>query len=461
MASEIKWPIEYADQLIIGNRNSNVAVCTLWSKKEMAAQQLNPSQYAAIGNLYSRAGINSMLRNLLANPKVRFLVVTGTSLTDSKQALYHFFEDGVDLDWRIVGNGAQLERTFPLDKLNEVRRCVQLIDASDGNLAVKLPAGQFEPYAEPSVFERSVPEAPNYTSEFCGFVVREPTIVKVWTSAIQHVMRFGQVEQTDYGIEQRELLNLVTVTENPNSTITELPSWAPFSYAEVEEYVLRFFASSGGESSAYTYGERIQVHWSKDQWIAMSEELRRSAFSRRAVASLWDPITDPGSKNPPCLITLQGTVRQGALFLTAYIRSNDIFRAYPLNAAALAQAQVRLGEELKVRVGSLTILSHSAHIYADCWSQCLEIVDARSHAFVQDPRGSFVFRAASGQLIADHYSPSGDLLQTFSARDKRSMFRQLAPFISRSDHALYLGAELQRLELAIQNDVLYVQDEAP
>ena len=61
----------------------------------------------------------------------------------------------------------------------------------------------------------------------------------------------------------------------------------------------------------------------------MAEDLRRFRFSRRSVASLWDPRSDPGSEDPPCVDFVQASVRDDKLHLTAYIRSNDIYRAWP------------------------------------------------------------------------------------------------------------------------------------
>jgi thymidylate synthase len=146
-------------------------------------------------------------------------------------------------------------------------------------------------------------------------------------------------------------------------------------------------------------------------------------------------------------------------FLRLFV-ANDMYRAYPLNAAALAELQKRIVQQLPLtRVGQLAIVSHSAHIYSDCWKSCDAIVrrDRGSDLFVTDPRGSFVFYLEDNMFVADHYSVSGDLLQTFSAASAKSLGRQLVPFIGRIDHAMYVGRELERLERSRNEGKTYSQ----
>lgn len=454
------WPVEYADQLILGNLSSNVAVCCLWSKKESVAAKLSSSQYCAIGNLYSRAGLNPMLRNLFANPRIRFLLLIGTSLTDSKDALIAFFERGVDVNWKIVGNGGQIDRAFPIDELNKLRESVRIVDAYDGDLGARIPMVQLGEYAEPKLFPHAETTPDVYPSEHSGLIVRGRDVVEVWTAVIGEIYRFGHVLPTDYGVNQKELLNVLTIIQEPQGTTTELPDWAPFGLEAVRDYVDRFFARTITEGVSYGYGERLQTHWSTNQIFDMISDLRRASFSRRALATLWDPLIDSRSPDPPCLVTLQLTIREQKIFVTAYIRSNDMFRAYPMNVAALAYLQKQAGVELGLTSGSITVLSHSAHIYADCWEACARASASHVPAtFVQDPRGSFVFSARNNLLVAEHYSVAGDLIQTFSTADARTLLRQLRHFVSRIDHAMYIGREVDRLQRADETHSPYVQDE--
>jgi thymidylate synthase len=465
------WPIEYADQLILGNPTSNAAVCCLWSSKSHLREVLHPESYCVIGNLYSRAGINSMLRNILSNPLIRYLVLTGKSLTDSDDALLNFFKNGVDDDWRIVNNGAQIDFDFPMESLSEVRRSVELIDlrgtrqfeAEYHELIKRLEP--LPPFAEPRSFPKTPLISKTFPSEFVGFVVRQRTVYQAWSEAIWTVMTFGHTSATDYGLEQKEVLALLSIIEEPASPLDRAPHYAPFTGEDLENYVQKFFDPQKQSEVAYNYGYRLQSHWSKDQLQGIAAELRRSGSSRRAVASLWDPSEDSGSSDPVCLTTIQAAVRSGRLHLMTYIRSNDMFRAYPLNAAALAALQIRVANFLgDVEVGPLAILSYSAHIYSDCWEECqfaIAEADKLHKKFEQDPRGSFVFRIEDGCFIAEHYSPDGDMVQSFRAKSEKELAGMVLPFVSRVDHAMYLAREIARLGSALERGERYEQDRVP
>lgn len=461
------WPVEYADQLVLGNLESNVAVCCLWSVRDRLRLALDPASYSVIGNLYSRAGISPMLRNLLANPLIRYLVITGKSLTDSDEALLHFLQYGVDADFKIIGNGGQIDPDLPLEALQELREHIQLLDMrgthrfADEFKIVSSTLRRLPPYAEPRTFPKRQASPSILPSETAGYLARGRTIADTWLETLQIIMAYGNVSGTDYGLQQKEVLALLSVVEEPSVHVGKVPEWAPFTASDVERYIDRFFNREKSEEIAYNYGYRLQKHWGADQIGLLAAELQRAGHSRRALASLWDPVGDSTSADPPCITTVQGVVRAGQLHLTAYIRSNDMFRAYPLNAAALAELQARIAQQLDgVGLGSLSIFSYSAHIYSDCWDLCRPALTdaAQQQRFEQDPRGSFVFHTDDGRLAAEHYSPVGDLLQTFTADTSRELMTLIAPYVSRVDHAMYLGKEIDRLWASLQGNTQYTQD---
>ena len=47
----MEWPKEFSDQIIIGNLDSNIAIVTLWTKKEKVAEKLDKNDYSIIGQL--------------------------------------------------------------------------------------------------------------------------------------------------------------------------------------------------------------------------------------------------------------------------------------------------------------------------------------------------------------------------------------------------------------------------
>lgn len=408
-----------------------------------------------------------MLRNILANPSIRYLVLFGRSLTDSGEALVGFFNEGVDREWKIIRNGGQIDRDLPIAALNEVRQAVKLIDLRRSgdlhrevnNVIESLPV--LTAFADARMFPRTVLPITTFPSEFSGFIARRKTIYEAWVAALRTIMMFGPISSTDYGLKQREIVSLLSVIEHPQPEVA-IPGWAPFTAAEVEAYVSNFLNGETQADIAYNYGYRLKSHWNEDQLKSIAAELRRSAHSRRAVASVWDPREDSHSSDPVCLTTIQAAIRDGRLHLMAYIRSNDMFRAYPLNAAALSALQVQLSGQLnEIEVGYLEILSFSAHVYSDCWDlseQATVEANKLDQRFEQDNRGSFVFFIDDSALAADHYSPSGDFIQRLSAKSATELTALIAPFISRIDHALYLGQEIQRLASSTKAGSKYEQD---
>jgi thymidylate synthase len=399
---------------------------------------------------------------------IRYLVLTGKSLTDSDEALINLFELGIDDNWRIVDNGGQIQQDLPREILEEVRKNVKLIDL---RVAVHFPSefDQLEkvlenlpPFAKPRVFPKKLPDVQTFPGEFFGYVVRGRTIFEAWCEILWTIMTFGHTSPTDYGLDQKEVLSLLSVIEDPGAGLDDVPLWAPFKREEVETYVKRFFEAQKTNDVSYHYGNRLQEHWGMDQIELISADLKRSKHSRRALASLWDPVEDGVSADPPCITTLQAVIRDRRLYFVAYIRSNDMFRAYPLNAAALCELQRRVAEHLGgIGKGSLAILSFSAHVYSDCWSDSQEaLVQAGElqKRFQPDPRGSFVFGIEDGQFVSDHYSPQGDLLQSFRTDNRQTFAEMIMPFVLRIDHGMYLGREIERLESSYRTGQPYEQD---
>ena len=75
-------PIYKASRLVVGNPESPVAICCLWTKAKEIAKQTDPNNYCVIGNLFSaERGLDIMVRNLLANPNINNIIITGADST--------------------------------------------------------------------------------------------------------------------------------------------------------------------------------------------------------------------------------------------------------------------------------------------------------------------------------------------------------------------------------------------
>jgi thymidylate synthase len=467
-----EWPLYFRDNLTFGARDHPAAICCLWMKQTRLGETIDPATYSVLANLYSKDGINYLIRNILARPTVRAIVLCGPDLTQSGAAFVNFMRAGVDDDHRVVGDGAQIDREIPRAALDDFRANLRLIDLRGVNDPEKIRAALAETdalprseFAAPRIFPRSVPAADELPAEDTGFVFRGEQIIEVWTNLVAAILAFGRRDLTAYTVPQRELLDVVAVIRAQDSDDFDLPDWLPLTRDQLDAYYPQLLSRDRAETIAYTYGERLFDFHGADQIRALVAELRATRYSRRAVAGLWDPARDANAADPPCLNLVQARVRDGKLHLTAYFRSHDIFRAWLMNAFGLRKLQHHIAQRVgECALGDLVIVSQSAHIYADSWQAARAIT--RDHAseflknprLVRDPRGSFNLRVEGFQIHVAHYSPDGALLATFSGTQARHLQRELAFYISRVDHAIYLGMELAKAELALKNNLPYTQD---
>lgn len=466
-------PLYFAHNLTLGDPTASVGLCLLWTPQERVLPALMPQTYAIAGNLYSCEGISYLLRNVLAWPTIRTIVLCGKDLTKSGAALLALMHEGVDANHCILGAGTQLHKAISLAAIELFRQNVQVIDARDtlkpqaiAALLADLPHNS-EPFLpEPLLFPYEEPVAESFSAESSGFLLRETTIQRAYLKLIWQIMTFGQNNQTQHGPDQRELLDLMTVVTNESGKEIEFSPapWLPFSRAALREYITQLTQAGQASSGvSYTYGDRLRAYAGKfDQIAAIVQDLRQNAVSRRAVATLWQPQEDSSAPNPPCLCLVQTRLRDKQLFLTAYFRSHDIYRAWAMNAYGLRALQILISNELEVLANDLIIVSHSAHIYAYDWEAAQKLIEAHyrqsNPRATHDPRGSFVISVEDTALAVQHFSPEGKHLQTFRAQTARKLSALLTPFISDIAHAIYLGQELQKAEIAFRKNLNYQQD---
>jgi len=120
---------------------------------------------------------------------------------------------------------------------------------------------------------------------------------------------------------------------------------------------------------AYTYSERLgrqgQVFRAIDALVSMPH-------TRQAIVSIWDPTLDIlrlGKRRVPCSLYYQFFLRDGELDTVYAMRSNDfgthwandVGMAMKLAAFVVAHVNERAG--MKYRLGSLTQMVGSLHVY--------------------------------------------------------------------------------------------------
>lgn len=473
------WPIFFNKSLISGNPQSTVGICTLWSKTEFIAKGLPRDKYNLIGNLYTADGISYIIKNILANPVITHLIVCGPDFFKSGEALLNFFKNGIDQDRKIIGSGAYLHSNIPPEAAELVRKNIEIIDlrGKEGELPDVLNSfsTKAERFADPLVLPDETEKQDLLTSEIMGFKV-EGGLAEVWLGVLDVIMKFGEMKESEHELKQKESLDVLSVIND-----FSLTPYLGLEEEDVKRYVDLFFSADAPKEIEYTYGKRlfrfafeyvseqfgIEMRFFVDQIDGVVKRLKKSPYSRRAVAGLWNPFTDADSGNPPCLTQITWNVKNGKIYQTCVFRSHDLFGAYLLNALALRGLQERVSREVGLESGSLIILSQSAHIYENSWKKAEILLNThyrnKEIEFHADHAGYFLIKISDNkeEIIVQHYLADGRKSKyEFQGKDAAAIYKKILQehLVSQLDHAAYLGRELTKAEECIKNKKDYDQE---
>lgn len=120
--------------------------------------------------------------------------------------------------------------------------------------------------------------------------------------------------------------------------------------------------SDDGVTVNSNYGWCISRKYGFDQWEWVKEELVKNPNSRRAVIHIKEP-SDKESKDINCTVCLQFFIRNDKLYLTTYMRSNDIWMGFPYDVFQFTNMQILMSMELEYDIGTYTHIAGSLHLY--------------------------------------------------------------------------------------------------
>ncbi|MGF1478411.1 MAG: thymidylate synthase [Cyanophyceae cyanobacterium] len=485
-------PLYKPQQLLSGQ--GQTAVVTGWTVKQALFKRLLPHEYAVIGNLYSPTrGLSPLIRNLLANPHVRFLVVLNATKEDANaggcECLLDFFRHGFAQGTSDTGRNCWLVRSaipgyidpeIPASALQQLRQALQWQEAKSIAEAVQwvkaVAETEVEAWGDALLFPHTETTPTVLPGPRYGHRIQGKTIAQTWVKIIHRIKTTGTIRPTQYG-QWQELIDLVAiVTNEPPDFYFPDPNYLPIAPEFVQTYASQMLDDAFClEGVKYTYGQRLRSWFGKDQIEQAINKLVAEIDSSRVVMSLWDVQDYEGNESPPCLNHIWLRVVDGELSLTATFRSNDMFAAWPANAMGLRTLQQYICQEINwrqevlegrslVRLGPLITISQSAHIYSDCWEHAEQVIRAQyQHAAERDysdPSGSFTITVQE-QIVVEHLSPgAGEVVNRYEGKSARKLYHQIAadcPSLE-VEHALYLGTELQKAEIALSHQREYEQD---
>jgi thymidylate synthase len=209
-----------------------------------------------------------------------------------------------------------------------------------------------------------------------------------------------------------------------------------------------------------------------DQIAYVIDRIKRKPYDLDKEVVLWDQRYHTQMESGrPCLFKFSFTVRNDQVDIHVFVRSHDIGRAWFFNFYGINQLLGRIAKETGYKPGLITIESQSAHIYQRDWKNVDEflkkqVVDKIPRMFFDperdsDPRG-VVQVSVVGNMIKAKLLDTGTGKQLFEleGRSARELLYKLKHFnfISRVDHAAFIGSELAKAEICMKMGIEYKYD---
>jgi thymidylate synthase len=532
------WPVAVKDRIAYPNNKepkiseSNVAVTFLWTMRDAILPKLEKENLALATNFYTPSGLVGMIRNILSNPYIRYIILLGEEYSskdkgcdDSKDltsanALRVFFEKGINEERKLSGfeQAIHFDKNIPTELIKKVAENVELID-----LNKTMPNGSFEekiieanrlmktldkkqPFIEkPCTFEFEK-STDSFPYEGGAIIVHGSTIPKTWIEIIHKIYRYGKKNLMNADTDRwvKEINNIVAVVHDPQNTDLSInPFLVPLTPEKIQAYQSEILSPLLPEGKAYTYGNKLRAYLFSDsseiKTLVNSEEfkdfefgkgshldaninylergceidqvkdivdaLKRDPYSKATIAMTWHPADElmRKHKSSPCLVLVQAMVQDEKLNLTTYWRSHDMVQGWPENAYGIAAIQKEISEGINVKPGELTLISNSAQIYNHYYAQVEEMLKKYKSDEVNfnDLKGNFIIKVKDDKIIVTHIHPTDQSeLEVTEGSDAADIIKKLASKAEiDTSHALYLGKELMKAELALHAGVEYTQDE--
>lgn len=285
--------------------------------------------------------------------------------------------------------------------------------------------------------------------------------------------------------------------ENPDKEY--FPHYLPFSYNELKAYYPEMMTKRKIPGSAYNYGDRMRNQESVNQIELIIKLLKRRPFSKKGFAVLYrvDDWKRVDNSDTPCMTQLHARITANKLFLTSYFRSQDMFHGWPRNAFAIRKVQKEIADAVDMPLGPLTIITMSAHMYADDWKTAEQILKdsylgelkyaPRYPHLVMDPRGNWLIEVeyeaqftpdpfynapahthavknlpVKGKIVAKHFPD--ERMQTpdmiIYGRTAKEVYWQIVDWetMAHISHVFSIGEELAKAEIALRLGIEFKMD---
>lgn len=403
--------------------------------------------YAAVGQLYSRTlGLSMLIRNLLANPHVNQVVILAATKADrnagSSRCLFDFFLDGAikgknDINeecWVVNSKHTGfIDKEITKEALDQLRNDVRVVYCETVDALLEVEEIDTKIVREKLIFEYHEPKLDaTIPGPQHGHVIRSKSLLDAWHQLVYRIVSQGRTQSVADGFQRREIIDMTVVVEEDFSFPTIDDEFA-------QSYIDQILNDSQ-DTTKYTYGAMLRSFFKVDQIEQVIAKLKNEPDSYSAAMGLWDPSFHERGGSP-CLNHIWVRITTGSdgvptITLVATFRSNEMFSAWPANCIGLRALQKYIAERLGgLALGPIVTNSLSAHVDDNSWLHAKKF--RPKPGFVPDECGSFV--VYSDRI--DHVSTEGTFIRSY---DNPAQIVADMPNM-RADHALWLGAEVQRV----------------
>lgn len=459
------------DYEILNEQGSDVLVFADFGKAGLKRSALkleeikDKSNVAAYGVLGSVRGIHLVVRNTLALKNTINLILVGKEIMPffSFTAMMLLKQQGIDDRGNIIGFREYIKEKYNmLPLITEVELTKDIVKWFQEHINVvwiddikhyngfnydKIKENRYKVANIIREKNRKENKSKNkfkvrISDVMVGSHIYEETIEDAHKLALLQILFSGHETDSQYG-KTKEIINMMITVKNPYNEV--------FANKLYENYG-KDLVSPSLDSDTYTYGRLLCDYHGFNQINAIIKRLKYNLEDRAALASLWMPQKHLAQKsNQPCLSLVHVLIRNNKINLTAYIRSNDMFKAWPVNVAGLAYVNYYVWDKLKeeyegLELGYITTISSSAHIYEDDWKSAWKKALNYEKDFIQDKFGYFILGKEGDYYVAKVYENSGRMLGEIKDRCHISLRKKLNRIFSlTSEHAGYIGEVLEGL----------------
>lgn len=211
-------------------------------------------------------------------------------------------------------------------------------------------------------------------------LIKDSTL-EAWKATLKLILDKGtEITDKDNRLS-KEILNIIIKINNPEDItkpIQVMKGLKKWVYPELEELQDVFFKKQASSVYYYTYGARIFNYANTKNQVDdyIIPLLKKNPTTRRAVVVLYHPVIDSkiSVKETPGLISVFFKIINNKLTLSTVIRSNDMFIGWPANIYQVYLLQKYVAEKLGLETGSITTISHSAHVFDEYTEEIEEVL---------------------------------------------------------------------------------------